>query len=130
MVKYKYTKNYISPSAKGVSTMIEKIRSESMDLLFEAILTLESVEDCYKFFDDLCTSIELKSSKYCCWSCFPPRRRSPVSAPGTALWWPRCRPMPPGCSPGTGTRGSSGRISGPPPDPGSGWRRCGRFPRG
>ena len=41
--------------------MIEKIKSESMDLLFEAILTLESVDDCYKFFDDLCTSIELKS---------------------------------------------------------------------
>ena len=42
-------------------TMIDKIRSDSMDLLFEAILTLDSVEDCYKFFDDLCTSIELKS---------------------------------------------------------------------
>jgi len=41
--------------------MIDKIRSDSMDLLFEAILTLDSVEDCYKFFDDLCTSIELKS---------------------------------------------------------------------
>ena len=41
--------------------MIEKIKSESMDLLFEAILTLESVDECYKFFDDLCTSIELKS---------------------------------------------------------------------
>ena len=41
--------------------MIEKIKSESMDLLFEAIFTLESVDDCYKFFDDLCTSIELKS---------------------------------------------------------------------
>lgn len=31
-----------------------------MDLLFEAILTLETVDDCYKFFDDLCTSLELK----------------------------------------------------------------------
>ena len=41
--------------------MIEKIKSESMDLLFEAILSLNSVEECYKFFDDLCTSIELKS---------------------------------------------------------------------
>ena len=41
--------------------MIDKIRSESMDLLFEAILTLENVDDCYKFFDDLCTSIELKA---------------------------------------------------------------------
>lgn len=41
--------------------MINKIKSESMDLLFEAVLTLETVDDCYKFFDDLCTSIELKS---------------------------------------------------------------------
>ena len=41
--------------------MIDKIKSENMDLLFEAILTLDSIDDCYKFFDDLCTSIELKS---------------------------------------------------------------------
>lgn len=41
--------------------MIEKIRNENMDLLFEAILTLETVDDCYKFFDDLCTHIELKA---------------------------------------------------------------------
>lgn len=41
--------------------MIDKIKSESMDLLFEAILSLDSIEECYKFFDDLCTSIELKS---------------------------------------------------------------------
>ena len=41
--------------------MIDKIKSKRMDLLFEAILTLESVDDCYRFFDDLCTSIELKA---------------------------------------------------------------------
>lgn len=41
--------------------MIDKIKSESMDLLFEAILSLDSVEECYKFFDDLCTSLELKA---------------------------------------------------------------------
>ncbi len=41
--------------------MINKIKSDSMDLLFEAVLTLETVDDCYKFFDDLCTSIELKA---------------------------------------------------------------------
>ena len=32
--------------------MIDKIKSENMDTLFEAILCLESVEECYKFFDD------------------------------------------------------------------------------
>lgn len=29
------------------------------DYLFEAILTLETVEDCYRFFDDLCTVKEV-----------------------------------------------------------------------
>jgi len=41
--------------------MIDKIKSENMDLLFEAILSLNTLDECYKFFDDLCTSIELKS---------------------------------------------------------------------
>ena len=52
---------YVPLRQIGVRTMIDKIKSDSMDLLFNAILTLESVDDCYKFFDDLCTSIELKS---------------------------------------------------------------------
>ena len=34
-------------------------RDPSRDYLFEAILTLESVEDCYRFFDDLCTVKEI-----------------------------------------------------------------------
>ena len=41
--------------------MIDKIKSENMDTLFEAILCLESVEECYKFFGDLCTINELRS---------------------------------------------------------------------
>ncbi len=41
--------------------MNEKLKSENMDKLFEAILTLENVDECYKFFFDLCTTIELKS---------------------------------------------------------------------
>lgn len=36
------------------------IRSESVDRLYRAILSLESVEDCYKFFDDICTITEIK----------------------------------------------------------------------
>lgn len=35
-------------------------RSESIDRLFQAILTLESVEDCYTFFDDICTISEMQ----------------------------------------------------------------------
>lgn len=41
--------------------MIDKIKSENMDNLFEAILTLNNVDECYKFFDDLCTGLELKA---------------------------------------------------------------------
>ena len=32
---------------------------EIKDYLFEAILTLETLEDCYNFFDDLCTIKEI-----------------------------------------------------------------------
>lgn len=36
------------------------LRNESTDMLFSAILKLESVEDCYRFFEDLCTIKELR----------------------------------------------------------------------
>lgn len=32
-----------------------KFATKEIDKLFEAILTLESVEECYKLFEDLCT---------------------------------------------------------------------------
>ena len=41
--------------------MNEKLKDKNMDDLFEAILCLETVEECYKFFDDLCTVLELKA---------------------------------------------------------------------
>ena len=34
-------------------------RDPARDYLFEAILTLETVDDCYRFFDDLCTVKEI-----------------------------------------------------------------------
>lgn len=34
-------------------------RSKQKDYLFEAILSLETVEDCYNFFEDLCTIKEV-----------------------------------------------------------------------
>ena len=40
--------------------MASKINDEKLDFLFQAILTLESVEDCYNFFEDLCTVSELQ----------------------------------------------------------------------
>ncbi len=37
------------------------IKDESIDQLLEAILTLETVDECYNFFKDLCTIREIKS---------------------------------------------------------------------
>ncbi len=37
------------------------IHSEDTDLLFKAIMSLESTDECYKFFEDLCTVNELIS---------------------------------------------------------------------
>ena len=36
------------------------LKSENTDKLFEAILGLETVDDCYAFFEDLCTIKEIK----------------------------------------------------------------------
>lgn len=38
-----------------------KYNDENVNLLFEAVLSLETAEECYKFFDDLCTVPELKA---------------------------------------------------------------------
>ena len=41
--------------------MVKQLKSEPFDHLFEAILTLKSREECYSFFEDLCTVNELLS---------------------------------------------------------------------
>lgn len=41
--------------------MNKKIKTESVDCLFDAILCLQSKEECYNFFEDLCTVNELLS---------------------------------------------------------------------
>lgn len=38
-----------------------KLKSKELDTLFEAILSLESEEECYMFFEDLCTVAELSA---------------------------------------------------------------------
>lgn len=38
-----------------------RLANEEIDSLFEAILKLENTEECYRFFEDLCTIPELKS---------------------------------------------------------------------
>lgn len=38
-----------------------KIKDDSTDQLFKAILLLESIDECYAFFEDICTINEIKS---------------------------------------------------------------------
>lgn len=40
---------------------IDKLRGEQVDQLFDAILSLETREECYRFFDDLATMGEIQS---------------------------------------------------------------------
>ena len=40
--------------------MAGRIRDERTDFLFKAILTLENIDECYDFFEDLCTVAELQ----------------------------------------------------------------------
>lgn len=41
--------------------MNEKLKSEALENLFEAVLSLDNMEECYDFFEDLCTLPELKA---------------------------------------------------------------------
>ncbi|MCI8947524.1 MAG: TrpR YerC/YecD [Lachnospiraceae bacterium] len=41
--------------------MNKKIRTDAVEHMFEAILCLQSKEECYQFFEDLCTVNELLS---------------------------------------------------------------------
>ncbi len=41
--------------------MSRKIQDDNLDFLFKAVLALENVEECYDFFEDLCTVQELKA---------------------------------------------------------------------
>ena len=41
--------------------MSKKIRTEAVDYLFDAILSLKDKEECYTFFEDICTINELLS---------------------------------------------------------------------
>ena len=38
-----------------------KLQDKNIDFLFQAVLALQTPEECYKFFDDLCTVPELKA---------------------------------------------------------------------
>ena len=37
-----------------------KLKDSNVDFLFKAVLALENIDECYDFFEDLCTVTELK----------------------------------------------------------------------
>ncbi|MDR2933220.1 MAG: TrpR-like protein, YerC/YecD [Oscillospiraceae bacterium] len=41
--------------------MHEKFKGMDLDYLFKAVLSLENIEECYAFFDDICTVQELRA---------------------------------------------------------------------
>ena len=41
--------------------MNSKLREEGVDFLFRSILQLKTVDECYDFFEDLCTVPEIKA---------------------------------------------------------------------
>lgn len=41
--------------------MNDKLQDENIDALFRAVLSLKSTDECYRFFEDLCTVPELKA---------------------------------------------------------------------
>ncbi len=41
--------------------MEKKLKDKNTDLFFDAILHLKTIDECYDFFEDLCTVNELKS---------------------------------------------------------------------
>ncbi|WP_251554496.1 YerC/YecD family TrpR-related protein [Neobacillus muris] len=40
---------------------IDKLRGKELDQLFKSILSLKDLEECYRFFDDLCTINEIQA---------------------------------------------------------------------
>src|SRR5699024_3529638 len=55
--RYLKTKN----NKEGFILQIDKLRGELLDQFFEAILTLETKEECYQFFDDVATMNEIQA---------------------------------------------------------------------
>ena len=47
--------------AKENEIMGKNIRTNAVNHLFEAILTLENIDECYAFFEDICTVNEILS---------------------------------------------------------------------
>lgn len=48
-------------NSEGIILQIDKLRGDQLDLLFDAILSLKTREECYQFFDDATTMNEVQS---------------------------------------------------------------------
>ena len=46
---------------KCIQMEVNMKKDDNMDYLFKAMLSLKTVDECYAFFEDLCTVLELKS---------------------------------------------------------------------
>lgn len=44
-----------------MSKVDSRLKSKELDLFFEAVLKLQSIDECYKFFEDIATINELKA---------------------------------------------------------------------
>ncbi len=43
------------------------MKSRELDMLFEAVLQLQTVEECYRFFEDICTIAEIHALSQRLW---------------------------------------------------------------
>lgn len=41
--------------------MNSKLKDENLDDMFKAVMCLKNIDECYAFFEDLCTVLELKA---------------------------------------------------------------------
>lgn len=48
-------------SSKEIGNMSKNVHTDAVNHLFDAILSLENKEECYRFFEDVCTVNELLS---------------------------------------------------------------------
>ena len=61
MVQYKYHHFIAVKKQRSWIFLNSKLRDDMTDNLFKAILQLRNVEECYAFFEDLCTVSEIKA---------------------------------------------------------------------
>ncbi|AEI45764.1 YerC [Paenibacillus mucilaginosus KNP414] len=63
LTSFRMAERGLSADHQGVegTMQLKKLNDKAIDQLFEAILTLKDIEECYVFFDDLCTVNEIQS---------------------------------------------------------------------